>query len=100
MFDTKSRYAKLEIAPLEITASDGSKRTVSFVRRRFIPDTSGQATLLEHTVRAEDRLDIVTARYLGDPTLFWQICDANGGVAPDQLVETPGRSFRIALKLR
>jgi hypothetical protein len=29
--------------------------------------------VVEHTFAAGERLDTVTARYLGDPTQFWQI---------------------------
>jgi hypothetical protein len=45
-----------------------------------------------------DRLDTITARYLGDPTQFWRICDANDTLRPDEL-EEPGRTVRIALPL-
>ena len=37
-----------------------------------------------------DRLDLITARTLGDPEQFWRICDANDALDPDDLAE-PGR---------
>ena len=39
-----------------------------------------------------DRLDLVAARYLGDPTAAWQVADANGALDPDELtaVEAEG----------
>jgi hypothetical protein len=43
-----------------------------------------------------DRLDNVTARYLGDPAQFWRVCDANNVLRPDELEET-GRAIAIAL---
>jgi hypothetical protein len=52
--------------------------------------------LVEHTVVQGERLDNITARYLGDPTQFWQVCDANGVLEPAEL-EQLGRTVRIAL---
>ena len=44
-----------------------------------------------------DRLDNITAQYLGDPEQFWRICDANDAMRPDELTETIGRRLRITL---
>jgi hypothetical protein len=32
-----------------------------------------------------DRLDLLAARYLKDPTFFWKLCDANNALVPDSL---------------
>jgi hypothetical protein len=32
-----------------------------------------------------DRLDLLAARYLNEPTFFWQICDSNNAPSPDAL---------------
>ena len=37
-----------------------------------------------------DRLDNITAKYLGDPEQFWRMCDANGAMRPEELTETIG----------
>ncbi|RPI88962.1 MAG: LysM domain-containing protein, partial [Planctomycetaceae bacterium] len=50
-----------------------------------------------HLVTEGDRLDNITARYLGDPTQFWRVCDANLVLLPDELSDEPGESIRIAL---
>ncbi|WP_203736299.1 hypothetical protein [Catellatospora chokoriensis] len=42
--------------------------------------------LIRHRVRADDRLDLLAARYLGDPCAYWHICDANAALDPDALV--------------
>ena len=42
-----------------------------------------------------DRLDLIAAKYLGDPLIFWLICDANGAIEPETLVETPGTVVNI-----
>jgi hypothetical protein len=29
--------------------------------------------------------------------MYWLICDANGAIRPDELVETPGATLRITM---
>ncbi|MFT3769513.1 MAG: LysM domain-containing protein [Minicystis sp.] len=99
MFDANSRYAKVAEATIVVTDEAGEPRTLRYKRRRFIPQDGGALVLLEHTVRDGDRLDNVTARYLGDPTQFWRVCDANGAIRPDELVEVAGRRIKIAMPL-
>jgi hypothetical protein len=53
--------------------------------------------LTEHTVNEGERLDNITALYLGDPEQFWRVCDANGVIRPEELTETVGRKIRITL---
>ena len=43
-----------------------------------------------------ERLDNITAEYLGDPELFWRVCDANNVIAPEEL-EQVGTHIRITL---
>jgi hypothetical protein len=68
------------------------------VRRRFIPRTA-PVVLAEHAVAAGDRLDNVTARHLGDPEQFWRVCDVNGAMSPDELIERIGRVLVIPMPL-
>ena len=96
MFDETSRYHGLDITSIEIPDSDGIVRQVRYVQRRFIPPTDDTLTVLEHIFSAGDRLDNIAARYLGDSLLFWQICDANNILRPDEL-EQPGTSVKITL---
>ena len=35
-----------------------------------------------------DRLDNVSAQYLGDPEQFWRLCDANNAMEPEELTES------------
>lgn len=92
-FPVTSRYHGVETAKLE--GEDG--KTVVYLRRRFVPSPERFELLQEHTVTQGDRLDNITARYLGDPEAFWRICDANGAMRPDELTETIGRRLRITL---
>ena len=97
MFEPTSRYAGIETAVRETAGPGGERRPVRYVRRRFLPPADEAATLLEHTVVQGDRLDNLAARYLGDPTQFWRVADANGVLRPESLTEEPGRKVRIAL---
>lgn len=92
-FSLTSRYALIEITTIE--TSDGE--TVRYLKRRFVPPSERFSLLQEHTVTQGDRLDNVTARYLGDPEQFWRICDANNTMHPDELTKDVGRSIRITL---
>ncbi len=92
-FPPTSRYHGIETATLE--SADG--RTIIYVRRRFCPSPERFAFLQEHVVTQGERLDNITAHYLGDPEQFWRICDANNAMRPDELTETIGRRLRITL---
>ncbi len=93
MFPVTSRYHAIKTAKL-ITA-DG--REIIYLRRRFLPDATHVAVLAEHTVTQGERLDNITARYLGDPEQFWRLCDANNTMHPDELTAEVGRRLRIPL---
>ena len=92
-FAPDSRYHGLGIE--QWTRPDGE--IVSYVRRRFIPPAENFATLSEHLIAEHDRLDNLAAEYLGDPQQYWRICDGNGAIRPDELIETIGRRLRITL---
>ena len=93
LFTPNSRYH--DIATATVEWPDG--RVDVYLRRRFVPPPENFSLLQEHLVVQGDRLDNVTARYLGDPEQFWRVCDANAAMRPDELTETPGRRLRITL---
>ena len=93
MFPVTSRYHGIETAKW-ITA-DG--REIVYLKRRFLPDAANMAILAEHVVMEGDRLDNITARYLGDPEQFWRLCDANNAMNPDDLTAEISRRLRIPL---
>jgi hypothetical protein len=94
-FPTDSRY--YNSATQSYTAPDG--RVITYLAQRFVPrpGAANFATVATHTVRTGDRLDLLAARYLGDPLMYWLICDANGAIRPNQLVETPGSVLSITM---
>jgi hypothetical protein len=75
---------------------DAQGITHVYVLRRFIPPASSFATLEMHVVVQGERYDTLAASYIGDPTQFWRLADANGVADPSDL-ETPGLSIRITL---
>ncbi len=85
MVDPTSRYAAVPIATTTVPDGVGGSRTIRYLSRRFPPQPSTLTTLAEHPVTRGDRLDVVTARYLGDATQFWRVCDANLVIHPDEL---------------
>ena len=96
MFDPTSRYFDIETAAITVPDPDDGTREIRYVRRRMIPSSENSTTLVEHTVTQGERLDQITARYLGDPTQFWRVCDANDVLEPEELEEI-GRVVDIAM---
>src|SRR5215469_16394956 len=94
-FPADSRY--YGTSTLQYTAPNGQK--ITFLARRFVPQGGAPnfSTVAQHVVRNGDRLDLIAAKYLGDPLMFWLICDANGALRPDALVETPGTVLDITM---
>ena len=93
MFSITSRYYNIETVKFE--SPDGKK--IVYVRRRFVPPAERFELLQEHSVAEGERLDNITAQYLGDAEQFWRICDANNAMRPDELTETIERRLRITL---
>jgi hypothetical protein len=92
-FPPTSRYHGIAIARLD---RPGGPAAV-YLRRRFVPQPDRFVLLQEHVVVDGDRLDNLAAAYLGDPELFWRICDANAAIRPDELTQTLGWRLRITL---
>jgi hypothetical protein len=91
-FSANSRYVNLPALQFELP--DG--RVVGYVARRFCPRPESLATLTQHTVTEGERLDTITARYLGDAEQFWRLCDANRALRPEELLRE-GSVLRITL---
>ena len=93
MFPRKSRYYRIETA----RCVNASGQEVIYLRRRFVPLPGSGLPLAEHVVTQGERLDNITAKYLGDPEQFWRLCDDNHAMHPDELTnETAiGRRLRI-----
>jgi nucleoid-associated protein YgaU len=94
-FPTDSRY----YSSSTLTYTTPTGENITYLARRFVPQPGAPnfATVAQYTVKKGDRLDLIAAKYLGDPLIFWLICDANGAIRPNELVETPGRVLRITM---
>ncbi len=91
MLEPNSRYTAVKIGEYE--ATDGRKLT--YLRRRFLPQGKSLPRLVDVTVTEGDRLDLITARTIGDSEQFWRVCDANDALNPFDLITQPGRVLKI-----
>jgi nucleoid-associated protein YgaU len=92
-FPPDSRYYGFGV--LQYTAPSG--QVIPYLARRIVPQPGAPnyATINQYTVVQGDRLDLVAAKYLGDPLMDWLICDANGTINPHDLVAPPGTVLNI-----
>ncbi len=88
-----SRYYLIETTVYQTPAGE----EIRYLRRRFLPMPERFTLIEEHMVTEGERLDNICARYMGDPEQFWQICDANRGMRPEELTDDVGRRLRITL---
>ncbi|HET9700757.1 MAG TPA: LysM domain-containing protein [Burkholderiales bacterium] len=86
MFLKNSRYRGLPT----VQARDRSGRTVTAVKLRRLPATTGDDTV----VGAADRLDILAEARHGDATRYWHIADANTELEAAELTRRPGRAIK------
>lgn len=80
---------------LPFTLPGGTK--VMYLARRILPQAGIYQAVQSYVVVEGDRLDNLAARFLGDPLLYWMICDANNCTDPDALTAQVGRSIVIPL---
>lgn len=93
MVSANSRYAAVGV--LMWTAPDG--RQITYLSRRFLPLDGAAMPLAEHVVTKGERLDNITARFLGDPEQFWRVCDANHAMNPDDLTADENIGQRLVI---
>ena len=90
-FPVTSRYYRIDTTLLK--TSDG--KTVAYLRRRFIPPADSLSLIGIYQVKQGDRLDNITANFIGDPEQFWQVADANNAIKPEELTDEPGTQLLI-----
>jgi hypothetical protein len=93
LFPPNSRY--VDVGTSTFQTADG--REVVHLARRLVPPSSRFSQLTAHPVAEGDRLDNLAARHLGDPLLYWRLCDANDALRPRDLLADVGRRLRITL---
>lgn len=68
-----------------------------FLARRIIPQADSYG--IAQTVRADkdSRIDWLAAQAIGNPLLYWQICDANGLTEPATALQPDGKTIGIPI---
>lgn len=91
-FSPSSRYAN--VPTRRYVAPDG--REIVYVAARILPAPERLAPMTIHRVEQAERVDLLGARYYGDPEQYWRICDANrvdwppqAGVQADERLVVP-----------
>ena len=92
LFTPNSRYQGIDTGTLVTPAG----QTIVYLRRRFVPQPDQFVTIQQHTVAQGERLDNMATDFLGDPELFWRLCDANDVMRPEEL-QVLGRLLLITL---
>jgi hypothetical protein len=93
LFSATSRYYGLDTDTMQLPGGT----TIIYLQRRFLPKPQLFQTMQEHTIVQGDRLDNLAAKFLGEPTLFWRLADANSAMRPEELTETFGRILNVTL---
>lgn len=97
MLTSNSRYYRIEIAEYQTTTVDGRLVTHQYIRRRFLPPADTLPLQSELQATRDDRLDLIAAQTLGDAEQFWQICDANNAMHPEDLLSETVQVLRIPI---
>lgn len=95
----RSRYDGAELASATVTDGAGASREVAHLLPRTPRDPGAAVPMAWHRVVADDRVDLLAHRYLGDPQAWWRICDANTALDPDALIgpDNEGRVIVIGV---
>lgn len=96
-FPTDSRYHGFSVQLYTPRQGAAQAPAIPYLARRIVPQPGAPnyATINRYTVQQNDRLDLIAAKYLGDPLMAWLLCDANGANSPDELVAVEGREIQI-----
>lgn len=70
---------------------------VMYLARRILPQPTIYQSVQTYVIVDGDRLDNLAAKFLGDPLLYWMICDANQATDPDALTAQVGRSILVPM---
>jgi hypothetical protein len=92
-----SRYDGAYTATVVVDDGTGGVREVAYLLTRVPPEPGAIPVALRLRVVPDDRLDLLAARYLGDPGAAWRICDANAALDPDALVGPDAEGRIIAI---
>ena len=87
MFFPNSRYENTQ----DYSPVDGRGNKYKVKKIRFIPQ---QEPVDSSTIKELDRLDHLSDLFYANPTAFWRMCDANGIMFPNDLLDV-GKKITI-----
>lgn len=93
-FGPNSRYRGIAQG---LFVRDASDPGVRYVLRRFIPQLRDIGIAGQYVIQSGDRPDLLAARTMGDPELYWRVADANAVIDPNEVTDTPGERVTIPL---
>ena len=91
-FGLNSRYCNVPMGRYVRGPGDPG---VTYVLRRFIAQRRDIVIAAEHIVTSGERPELLAARTLGDPELYWRIADANAVTDPFELTDALGQRVAI-----
>lgn len=97
MFPVTSRYHLVEKATMQTAVHSTYTEEIIYLKRRFLPPANKAFVRTQHTVTDGERLDNITAVYLGDPEQFWRLCDGNPIMHPNELTDELGQRIDIPI---
>lgn len=92
-YGPESRYYGLPV----LTQTTPAGAQISYVSRRFVPPPEAFTLLQRYRVQQGDRIDVIAGTLVGNPLSYWQICDANLALQPDDVTAVPGAFIVITL---
>ncbi len=95
MFEHTSRYYQTEDRVYE--TADG--RQLVYKARRLIPREPTGPILSEVATVSGERPDLLAARAIQQPEMFWRLCDANGVMNPFDLTARSGLRVQVRLPM-
>lgn len=90
--DPQGRYANAEQRLL--TGADG--REHAWLLPRLLPAPEAMTIIADLPLSPGERLNLFSARTLGDPRAWWRIADANRAMHPAEL-DTTGTRLKVPL---
>ena len=91
MLDRESRYYDLP----DRTHLTRDGREILFKARRLLIARPPRPPALWEEVAPADRPDLLAHRALGDPLMFWRLCEANAADDPFELTRATGRRVLV-----
>lgn len=91
----RTRVRPVAPAPGEPASGESEQGALPYLARTILPLATSFKPQSRYTIQAGDRIDLIAARLLGDPLLYWMLLEANNASDPASLCAVPGRSIVV-----